>query len=50
MDKKIQIYIFLLLLSTLTFICLSNYSKEKIFCYFVSLITIQIVFLKYNDK
>jgi hypothetical protein len=50
MLKKIQTYVFIGLLFLLTFLCWKDPSKEKIFCYFVSLVMIQFVMLKFNKK
>jgi len=48
MAGKLEIYLFIGLIIFLTFLCWKDPSKEKIFCYFVSLIVIQIVVLKFN--
>ncbi len=50
MLKKFQLQIFIGLLVILTFLCWKDPSKEKIFCYFISLIAIQIAVLKFNKK
>ncbi len=57
MFKKFYTHIFITLILILSYLCWKEPNKEKIFCYFASLIAIQISLLKsksnklkYSDK